>query len=130
MMHFISNSLTVLLLIGLYIYLQLHPTVASNSLDFKHIYLQFTPATPCELKLQILVTNRASCILYHCPMSSKRTAHIALVHSILEYGAIVCNSYYCGDVERLEQIQHHATRFIKGDYHSRHQGCVSIMLTD
>ena len=57
-------------------------------------------------------------------------AYMALVYSILEYGAIVCDSYYCGDVERLEQIQHHATRFIKGDYHSRHQGCVSIMLTD
>ena len=35
-----------------------------------------------------------------------------------------------GDIDKLEQIQHRAARFITGDYRSRHPGSVTTMLTN
>ena len=64
----------------------------------------------------------------HCPINSKRTAYIALVHSVLEYGAIVRDPYHQGDIDRLERIQHRANHFIYINYRSRPEGCVSTML--
>ena len=65
-----------------------------------------------------------------CPINSKRTAYIALVRAVLEYGAIVWDPYHRGDIDKLEQIQHRAARFITGDYRSRHPGSVTTMLTN
>ena len=38
--------------------------------------------------------------------------------------------YHRGDIDKLEQIQHRAARFITGDYRSRHPGSVTTMLTN
>ena len=38
--------------------------------------------------------------------------------------------YHKGDIDKLEQIQHRAARFITGDYRSRHPGSVTTMLTN
>ena len=65
-----------------------------------------------------------------CPIISKRTAYIALVRAVLEYGAIVWDPYHRGDIDKLEQIQHRAARFITADYRSRHPGSVTTMLTN
>ena len=67
-----------------------------------------------------------------CPINSKRTPYIALVRAVLEYGASVgpIPSGGGGDIDKLEQIQHRAARFITGDYRSRHPGSVTTMLTN
>ena len=81
------------------------------------------------------IANRASSTLgflqrnlKHCPKDCRRTAYISLIRSTLEYGAIVWDSHYKGDIERLERIQHRAARFITQDYQSRTPGCVTSML--
>ena len=38
-----------------------------------------------------------------CPINSKRTTWIALVRAVLEYGAIVCDPYHRGDIDKLEK---------------------------
>ena len=65
-----------------------------------------------------------------CPINSKRTAYIALVRAVLEYRAILWDPYHRGDIDKLEQIQHRAARFITGDYRSRHPGSVTTLLTN
>ena len=62
-----------------------------------------------------------------CPESCKRIAYIALVRSILEYGAIVWDPYLRKDIECLEKTQNRAVRFIHGDYTSRDAGSVTRM---
>ena len=62
----------------------------------------------------------------HCPINSKRTAYIALVHSLLEYGSIVWDPY-------LSPGRHKPTRANstpRRQFHPwrlcrlRHEGCV------
>ena len=65
-----------------------------------------------------------------CLLNSKRTAYIALVRAVLEYGAIVLDPYHRGDIDKLEKIQHRAARFVIGDYRSRHPGSVTTMITN
>ena len=43
---------------------------------------------------------------------------------------IVWDPYHREDIDKLEKIQHHAARFITGDYHSRHPGSVTTILTN
>ena len=66
--------------------------------------------------------------LKHCSMDCRRTAYISLIRSTLEYGAIIWDSHYKSDIDRLERIQHRAARFICQDYSSRMPGCVTAML--
>ena len=92
----------------------------SNDLKL-HSYI-FTITKKANSTLGFLRRN-----ICRCPINSKRTAYIALV---LEYGAIMWDPYHRGDIDKLEQIQHRAARFITGDYHSRHPGSVTTMLTN
>ncbi len=64
-----------------------------------------------------------------CPTDCRRTAYIALVRPIMEYGASVWDPYQKQDINRLERVQHQAARFITSDYRSREEGCVTKMLT-
>ena len=68
--------------------------------------------------------------LRHCPMPCRKNAYLALVRSKLEYGSVVWDPYLKNDIDRLERVQRSAARFITGDYKSRHEGCVTNMLTD
>ena len=68
--------------------------------------------------------------LKHAPQDCKRVAYIALVRSTLEYAAIVWDPYKQSDIVNLEKIQRNAARFIKRDYRSRQEGCVTDMLKE
>jgi hypothetical protein len=66
--------------------------------------------------------------LKNCPISSRKTAYMALVLSVLEYGSIVWDPYLTRDIVKLERIQRNGARFITGDYKSRHEGAATNML--
>ena len=68
--------------------------------------------------------------LKHCPQDCRKTAYLSLIRSTLEYGAIVWDSHYKMDIDKVERIQHRAARFIKQDFKSMEQGCVTTMLKD
>ena len=65
--------------------------------------------------------------LRNVPQECRKTAYIALVRSIMEYGATIWNPYQKGDIDKLERIQSRAIRFIKKDYTSRDPGCITKM---
>ena len=66
--------------------------------------------------------------LKHCPPSTQRMAYIAMVRSILEYGAIIWDPYLQQDIDNIERVQRKAARFLTNDYRSRESGCVTQML--
>ena len=66
--------------------------------------------------------------LKNFPSDCRKTAYIALVRSILDYGSIVWDPYQAQDIDRLERIQRQSARFITGDYKSQEEGCVTNML--
>jgi hypothetical protein len=41
--------------------------------------------------------------LQHCPRECRKTAYIALVWSIMEYGAIIWDPYNKNDINKLEK---------------------------
>lgn len=52
------------------------------------------------------------------------------MRSRLEYGSVIWDPYLKGDIDKLEKIQRSAARYIKKDYRSRQEGCVTEMLQD
>ena len=90
---------------------------------FRRLYIALTYINSHKKATSTLDFLRRN--IRHCPINSKRTAYIAVVRSVLEYGSIVGDPYH-----RLERIQHRAARFILGDYRLRHEGCVSTVLTN
>lgn len=68
--------------------------------------------------------------LKNCPADCRRTAYLSLVRSTLEYASIVWDPHLQRDIDKLEQVQRRAARFISGDYTSREPGCVTNMLKD
>ena len=66
--------------------------------------------------------------LRRCPAKLKEQSYIALVRSVLEYGAAVWDPHLAQDINSLEKIQRKAARFAKGDYRTR--SSVSAMLKD
>ena len=67
--------------------------------------------------------------LRRCPTNCRRSAYLALVRPILEYGATVWDPYLQSDIGKLEQIQQSAAHFITGDYRSMTPGSVTKLLT-
>ena len=67
--------------------------------------------------------------LRRCPTACKKTAYLALVRPLLEYGAIIWDSYQKQDISKMERIQHNAVRFIARDYKSKTPGSVTSLLT-
>jgi hypothetical protein len=63
--------------------------------------------------------------LQHCPRGCRRTAYIALIRSIMEYGSVIWDPY-----TKLESIQRRGARFITKDYKSREEGCMTKMLNE
>ena len=68
--------------------------------------------------------------LKHCSKECRRIAYLSLIRSTLEYGAIVWDSHYKTDIERIEKIQNRAVRFINQDYFTREPGCITNMRKD
>ena len=56
--------------------------------------------------------------LKYCSEDCKRLAYIALVRSILEYGAVVWDPYQSRDIIAVEKVQRQAARFIKVPQHT------------
>ena len=54
-----------------------------------------------------------------CPTACKKTAYVALVRPLLEYGAIIWDPYQKQDISKMERIQRNAVRFIARDYKSK-----------
>ena len=101
----------------------------------QHPYLGLTLADDLKWSLHInKAVRKANSVLAllrrnlsFCPENCKRTAYIALVRSILEYGACVWDPYLRKDVQCLEKVQCRAVRFICGDYRSREPGSITKM---
>ena len=66
--------------------------------------------------------------LRRCPAKLKEQSYIALVRSVLEYGAAIWDPHLAQDINRLEKIQRKAARYVKGDNHTT--SSVSAMLKD
>ena len=66
--------------------------------------------------------------LQHCPRECRKTAYIALVRSIMEYGAIIWDPYNKNDINKLENLQRRGARFITKDYKSQEEGSMTKML--
>ena len=49
-------------------------------------------------------------------------------HKVLEYGSVIWDPYLTRDIDELERSQRNGTRFVTGDYKSRHEGAVTNML--
>ena len=54
--------------------------------------------------------------LRNCPSGCKRNAYLSLVRSVLEYGATLWDPHLHKDINKLEQVQRKAARFVSGDY--------------
>ena len=63
------------------------------------------------------------------PTACKKTAYLALVRPLLEYGAIIWDPYQKQDISKMERIQRNAVRFIAKDYKSKTPGSVTRLLT-
>ena len=68
--------------------------------------------------------------LHFFPADIKRTAYTALVRSLLEYGAASCDPYLQKDINRLENVQRRAVRFITGNYVTRDEGFITNKLVE
>ena len=68
--------------------------------------------------------------LKNCPEECRKLAYISLVRSTLEYGSFIWDPYLQKDINCIEKNQRQAARFIKKDYRSREDGCVTNMLRD
>jgi hypothetical protein len=66
--------------------------------------------------------------LKYCPQECTKTAYISLVRCTMEYEGITWEPYAETNINRLVRLQRQAARFITGDYRSREEGSVSIML--
>ena len=68
--------------------------------------------------------------LKNCPEECRKLAYISLVRSTLEYGFSIWDPYLQKDINSIEKVQRQAAMFIKRDYKSREEGCVTNMLND
>ena len=83
------------------------------------------------------ITRKTSCTLgflrrnlRFCPSSCRKTAYISLVYSTLEYSAVVWDPSQLTDIDKLENIQKRAARFITQNDGDRTPECVTNMLSD
>ena len=64
--------------------------------------------------------------LSHLSKTCKKTAYLAVVRSVLEYGAIWDPSTK-KDIDQLKRVQRCAVRFITKDYNSPSPGCMTCL---
>ena len=68
--------------------------------------------------------------LRNCPQECRKLAYISFVRITLEYGSSIWDPYLSKDINAIEKIQRRAALFIKKDYKSRDEGCVTSMLQE
>ena len=54
--------------------------------------------------------------LKHCNRKFKETAYISLVHLLFDYSSTVWDPHLQKDIDRIENVQRRAARFIYNDY--------------
>lgn len=75
---------------------------------------------------KIRFNSRIHWTLFTLPSKLKETAFISLIRSILDYSSVAWNPYLTGDINKIENIQRIAGRFVKNDY-SCQSNITSIM---
>ena len=81
----------------------------SNDLEWsKHIA---TMTNKANSKLSFLCCN-----LQGCPEELKHTAYLSLIHSFIEYGAMVWDSYKKYNSDKVERVLRGVARFVKSRY--------------
>ena len=63
-----------------------------------------------------------------CPNSCRKMAYIFLDRSAMEYSAALWDHNQQTDIDKLENVQRRAARFITQNYRDRPPGCVTTML--
>ena len=66
--------------------------------------------------------------LRHLPTTCKKTAYLALVRSVREYGSIIWDPHAKKNIDQLERVQRCAVRFIANDNTSRTPGFMTNLL--
>jgi hypothetical protein len=66
--------------------------------------------------------------LKHCNRKFKETAYISLVRSLFDYSSTVCDPHLQKDIDRIENVQRMAARFIYSDY--RRTSSVTAMMNE
>ena len=54
--------------------------------------------------------------LKNCDKKFKETAYISLVRSVLDYSSTIWDPHLQQDIDRIENIQRRAARFVQSDY--------------
>ena len=57
--------------------------------------------------------------LKYCPQEAKTIAYNSLVHSTVEYCASIWDPYYAKDINKIQQFNRRAARFVVGDHSPR-----------
>ena len=68
--------------------------------------------------------------LHNCTKEVRETTYNTLVRPTLEYASSAWDPHLTTDINRLEQVQRRAARFVTRNYWERTPGCVSSMITN
>ena len=70
------------------------------------------------------------CNLYNCTKEVREATYCTLVRPTLEYASAVWDPFRTTDINRLEQVQRRAARFVHRNYWERLPGGVSHMVKE
>ena len=68
--------------------------------------------------------------LKDCSKKVRNAAYTALVRPTLEYACTAWDPHTAEDINRLDQVQRRAARFVSNNYHDKTQRCVTQMIRD
>ena len=68
--------------------------------------------------------------LHNCTKDVRETTYSTLVRPTLEYASSAWDPHQVSDVNRLEQVQRRAARFVNRNYWDRQPGCVTSMISN
>ena len=68
--------------------------------------------------------------LYNCTKEVREATYCSIVRPTLDYASSVWDPYRTTDINRVEQVQRRAARFVHRNYWDRTPGCVSRMVRE
>ena len=68
--------------------------------------------------------------LYNCTKEVREATYCSIVRPTLDYASSVWDPYRTTDINRVEQVQSRAARFVHRNYRDRTLGCVSHMVRE
>ena len=100
----------------------IHSHPLKTSTTSKYLGLTLTPKMKFNTHIN-LATKKANSIctflkrnIRSCPIKVKEKAYMSLVRPITEYAAIVWDPFTKENIQKLEQVQRRAARFVLSDY--------------